>query len=127
MKWFYYKIDYEYGFAYLWTRKKPKNPINLFYDLANQCFGIRKSIGETKLLEEGEQEPASMIEMPKTPMERHPDIYDNPLSRIMGRMTYHHEIPKDKLTKANYILIHSGGDLIMWTRKNHKIQSEWDD
>ena len=43
-----FKIDYQFGIATLYT------PIEdweeRFYELAYQCFGIRKSIGDVKLL-----------------------------------------------------------------------------
>ncbi len=48
-----YEIDYEYGKAKLWT---PDNSWRRFYDLAGQCFGIRKSIGETKLIKQSEDD-----------------------------------------------------------------------
>lgn len=40
-----YEIDYEYGEAEMWTPVPPDQAEKRFYDLANQCFGIRKSIG----------------------------------------------------------------------------------
>ena len=50
-----YKIDYEYGVANLYTPKE--NWEDRFYELANQCFGIRKSIGEVELVETTDEEP----------------------------------------------------------------------
>ncbi len=44
-----YEIDYEHGKAKLYT-PETNDPINRFYDLASECFGIRKSIGDTELL-----------------------------------------------------------------------------
>lgn len=45
-----YTIDYEYGTAILYTPAKPENALERFYHLANQCFGIRKSVGDTKIV-----------------------------------------------------------------------------
>ena len=41
-----YVINYGYGVAYFTT---PFEPINRFYTLANQCFGIRKSITKCEI------------------------------------------------------------------------------
>jgi hypothetical protein len=48
-----YKIDYDYehGHATLYTSATPPaEAIERFYHLANQCFGIRKSIGEVQVI-----------------------------------------------------------------------------
>jgi len=121
-----YKIDYEYGTAILITREKEKNPINLFYRLANQCFGIRKSIGEVKLLSE-EEANLDKLELPEDKtLERHPEL-DSPLQRMINHFyDYTFTISKELEEKAKYILIHSGGDLIIWSDENNKIKSEWD-
>ena len=42
-----YLIDYEYGADNLYTPHEDWE--ERFYHLANQCFGIRKSIGKVKL------------------------------------------------------------------------------
>jgi hypothetical protein len=47
-----YKVNYQYGVAFLWTPVEgDEEAMKRFYQLAGQCFGIRKSIGETKLVE----------------------------------------------------------------------------
>jgi hypothetical protein len=43
-----YTINYEYGVAQLFTPEDDWK--NRFYTLASQCFGIRKSIGEVRLI-----------------------------------------------------------------------------
>ena len=43
-----FKIDYEYGTALLYTPRD--NWKDRFNKLAGQCFGIRKSIGDTRLI-----------------------------------------------------------------------------
>lgn len=55
-KWNKYTIDYGYGYADLCTVDKlsPENATDMFYHLAYQCFGIRKSIGEVKLVKHEE-------------------------------------------------------------------------
>ena len=49
-----YVIDYEYGIAELYT---PLNWRGRFYELASQCFGIRKSIGKVELIYKVDEEP----------------------------------------------------------------------
>ena len=55
-----YKIDYEYGIAFLYTPSEDWK--NRFDELASQCFGIRKSIGETVLISKEDAEPQDKIE-----------------------------------------------------------------
>lgn len=43
-------IDYEYGKAILYSVVEPQKALSRFHTLAGDCFGIRKSIGETTLL-----------------------------------------------------------------------------
>ncbi len=121
-----YKIDYEYGTAVLITREKEDNPLDLFYDLANQCFGIRKSIGETKILSE-EDVNLDRIELSEDKsLENHPEL-DNPIQRAMQEMSdKKFIIPRELEKTAKYILVHSGGDMIAWSDKETKIKSEWD-
>lgn len=127
MKWFKYEVDYEYGVGTLLTRKQPKDPLALFYDLANQCFGIRKSLGEVKIKDESWEELPETIVTPKdTTLDRHPDL-DNPLQRLVANMSRNYDLTPPLVKKSNYILYHSGGDLVAWDKKNHKVKSEWDD
>jgi len=121
-----YKIDYEYGTAVLITKEPEKEPLDLFYDLAYQCFGIRKSIGEVKLLGE-EEVNLDKVELPEdNSLDNHPEL-DNPLQRMMNAMRKRFfTIPRELEEKAKYILIHSGGDLIAWSDKDTKIKSEFD-
>lgn len=128
MKWITHKIDYEYGTAVLLTRKKPKDVIDLFYDLAEQCFGIRKSLGEIKLLDSGEVANLDKVELPTDKSEEnHPELYANPLSKMMKAMCKtNFTIPRTLEKKAKYILVHSGGDMIAWSDLKTKIKSEFD-
>jgi hypothetical protein len=50
-----YKIDYEHGKAELYTPSLDWE--GRFYELASQCFGIRKSLGEVKLLNKEDTKP----------------------------------------------------------------------
>lgn len=45
-----YTIDYEFGVANLWTPVEEPLVVPHFQSLANQCFGIRKSVGITKII-----------------------------------------------------------------------------
>ena len=54
-----YTIDYEYGVARLYTPSEDWE--NRFDDLASQCFGIRKSIGDVKLIEKEKEQPHDKI------------------------------------------------------------------
>jgi hypothetical protein len=61
----YAMIDYERGVAQIWGNFDKSTAIDFFETHAGQCFGIRKSIGEVKLLEikdESIQEPWSKME-----------------------------------------------------------------
>lgn len=50
-----YTIDYQYGIANLYTPSEKWE--DRFYDLADQCFGIRKSIGQVRLISKTEENP----------------------------------------------------------------------
>lgn len=54
-----YKIDYEYGVANLYTPSPDWK--DRFYELAGECFGIRKSIGKTTLLETTDEKPPYLL------------------------------------------------------------------
>lgn len=54
-----YVIDFEEGIAHLYTQDKDWE--ERFYHLANQCFGIRKSIAEVELLCSSDVNPTGMI------------------------------------------------------------------
>lgn len=54
-----YKIDYQYGVANLYTPSEDWE--DRFYELANQCFGIRKSIGDVSLIKQEDKEPVDML------------------------------------------------------------------
>lgn len=53
-----YIIDYEYGLAKLYTPSEDWE--SRFYELADQCFGIRKSIGEVELVKAVNEEPKNL-------------------------------------------------------------------
>ena len=55
-----YRIDYEYGTANLYTPSTDWE--ERFYELAGQCFGIRKSIGETRLISQTDEKPTEMLD-----------------------------------------------------------------
>lgn len=60
-----YDIDYEYGSAEFWTPAGDDKALGRFEALASQCFGIRKSIGATKITgvrEEGIPSPWCKLE-----------------------------------------------------------------
>ena len=44
-------VDYEHGIAQIFTSDFDARAEDLFHELAYQCFGIRKSIGDVSLLE----------------------------------------------------------------------------
>ena len=67
-----YKIDYEYGRAILYTPSKEWE--ERFIKLASQCFGIRKSIGEVKLMSEREEEPTDKLENEYERLEHNGDV-----------------------------------------------------
>src|SRR5690606_12852147 len=50
-----YMIDYGFGRAELWTSVAPENAERRFYQLAGQCFGIRKSIAYCEILSNVEE------------------------------------------------------------------------
>lgn len=54
-----YTIDYEYGVARLYTPSEDWE--DRFYDLAGQCFGIKKSIGNVKLIKKEKEQPHDKI------------------------------------------------------------------
>lgn len=54
-----YVINYEYGVAELYTPHKDWK--ERFYELASQCFGIRKSIGEVKLISKEDKNPSYLV------------------------------------------------------------------
>lgn len=67
-----YKIDYTYGIANLYTPNE--NWKDRFYDLADQCFGIRKSIGIVTLLETTNEKTKYKLVGEYERLEHHGDI-----------------------------------------------------
>ena len=65
-------IDYEYGRCNLYT--PDENWENRFYELANQCFGIRKSIGEVRLISKENVNPPYLIIGEYERLEYHGDL-----------------------------------------------------
>jgi hypothetical protein len=55
-----YKIDYGFGVATLYTPSQDWE--NRFYELANQCFGIRKSIMYAQLISSIEAKPENTLD-----------------------------------------------------------------
>lgn len=137
MKWFKYKIDYEYGTADLWTKERQDDPVSKFYDLASRCFGIRKSIGHTKLLDEELLELGDNISTPKSTddqvMKMGGDSLANTRLHAMLNQVHDYNVNQTQLEKLCYILAHSGGDLVGFTEDKDpegnywKLLSEWGD
>jgi hypothetical protein len=133
-KWNKYEIDYEYGIAHVWSKKKCKDPLQTLSVLAYDCFGIRKSIGKTALLKESKEEMTGEVETPMNDVKQlkslrcgqGPSII---LDTLLSATNFNRSvsIPKDVLKKTEYILAHSGGDVIVFDAEKEKLVSEWDD
>ena len=67
-----YRIDYGYGYATLYTPSEDWE--NRFYELASQCFGIRKSIACANLMCKTEEEPKHKIKGECERLEHNGDI-----------------------------------------------------
>lgn len=67
-----YVIDYEYGKAVLYTPSEDWK--NRFYDLAEQCFGIRKSIGKVALISASQEESQNSLKNECERLEHHGDL-----------------------------------------------------
>lgn len=93
----FYKIHYGWNTtARLWTPAPPEATISRFCHLANQCFGIRKSITREPVILEHREE----------------DLPD-PWSRLKGaHEVLIHNPPIE--------------DTIVWNAKGKKIRDEWD-
>lgn len=55
-----YYIDYENGTAELYTPSE--HWLARFYELAGQCFGIRKSIGQVRMIKETDEQPPYLLQ-----------------------------------------------------------------
>lgn len=67
-----YTIDYKYGTAKLYTPSEDWE--GRFYELAGQCFGIRKSIGDVSLISTNTDSPKYKIEGEFERLEHHGDV-----------------------------------------------------
>lgn len=67
-----YIIDYDYGMADLYTPSEDWK--ERFHALANQCFGIRKSIGEVTLISKEDVETEHKLENEYERLEHHGDV-----------------------------------------------------
>lgn len=67
-----YTIEYGWGIATLFTPSSEWE--ERFYYLAEQCYGIRKSIDYAHLLRVDEEEPAQMIPGEYERLEHHGDV-----------------------------------------------------
>lgn len=67
-----YTIDYEYGTALLYTPSQ--DFLGRFYELAEQCFGIRKSIGNVRLIQECNENPDNMMDGEYERLEHNGDV-----------------------------------------------------
>lgn len=127
--WFRYKIDYQYGIAELWSKDRLVEPLERFETLANECFGIRKSIGDTRLLAEELLPLGETITTPKTTddniRQATGDFAGALLLQLINRQ-HTKSVPAEKLAEARFILAHSGGDVIVFGKRNKKLISEFD-
>lgn len=119
-KWFKYTIDYEYGMAVMFSKERPENPISLFYALAGECFGIRKSIGETKLIDEELVPIETKITSPKATGEQVMKMGMGEYQATMLHAMFNREstsnLPKEKFDLIDFVLTHDG-DLIAFNSK----------
>lgn len=111
-KWFKYTIDYEYGMAVLLCRDRLEQPMATFHNLASECFGIRKSIGETKILDEELIPFTGSLHVDRVDGEHvmkmgMGDFTSTMLHALVNR-DFDIDIPEDKLDRVKYILAHSG-------------------
>lgn len=67
-----YKINYGFGTAYLYT--PCVNWKERFYELANQCFGIRKSIMYAHLITTEDAAPKDIIDGEHERLEHNGDV-----------------------------------------------------
>jgi len=67
-----YLIDYEYGISKLYTPNEDWE--ERFYELANQCFGIRKSIGEVRLISKEDEKPLGVLDGEHERLEHNGDV-----------------------------------------------------
>ena len=67
-----YLIDYEYGIAKLYTPNEDWE--ERFCELANQCFGIRKSIGEVRLISKEDEKPLGVLDGEHERLEHNGDV-----------------------------------------------------
>lgn len=67
-----YIIDYEWGIAHLYTASE--NWETRFCELAGQCFGIRKSIGELELIRIEEDDITELLDNEYERLEHHGDV-----------------------------------------------------
>lgn len=113
-----YKIDFEYGIAQLWSRNPLKDPVEKFAELANQCFGIRKSMGDLTLKETvNENLPEPWFFMLEAEFVLH---HKGDLSDLPGLDPRASSIMK-------FVNTIDEGDLIVWDKKGNKIKDEYDD
>ena len=67
-----YYINYENGTAELYTPSE--HWLERFHELAGQCFGIRKSIGRVKLIEETDEQPPYLLQGEHERLCHHGDV-----------------------------------------------------
>lgn len=135
MKWFKYTIDYEYGNAELWAKQRQDDPLATFYSIASECFGIRKSIGKTELLNEELLEVGDKITSPKMTgdqiMKNGMGDFTATMLTTMTNAAHDYDITPDQLNQLEFMLTHSGGDFAAFTADKDpegnywKIINEW--
>jgi hypothetical protein len=133
-KWFKYTIDYEYGMATLYSKERLEG-LGMFYNLASGCFGIRKSIGETKLVDEElvlfKGKDTAVKNSDEQVLKMGMGDHANTMFQAELNTETDIDVPKDKLSKVAYILAHSG-DVIVFSNTDFdgskwKLKSEWGD
>lgn len=92
-----YEINYGWGVADLYSPVEKEEAISRFFKLADQCFGIRKSI--TK-------DPPVIISVQE---ENIPEPWDE-IEGAFEMLVHNKPIP----------------DIIVWDEEGEKIKSEWD-
>ena len=91
-----YVIDYGWSTAKMWSPVSPDIATERFMQLANQCFGIRKSITETPTIK---------------------SVTEEPLPEPWAKMHGAHEVLMHNPPFE---------DVIVWDAEGNKIKSEWD-
>lgn len=128
-KWIKYTIDYEYGRATLISKDRSLDWNNLFYALASECFGIRKSIGEISLIDEElidfDGSEKGIKNSGENIMNMGGGDYTGTMLHAMLNKEVNIDIPKEKLELVEHILAHGGGDVIVFSKTKDSEGNYW--